>query len=291
MCWSAQADAVVGGAVTGVGVACPVRSRRSGPPQRLLLAALPLVLGVHQLIEALVWRGTDGELPSAVAGAARTAWAAIALPLLPALAPTGVVVRGPGAQASGRLEPAPRARPAHPAGRSSLDPPRGRRRPYPVTACRHGHTLGCAIRHPACGPPARRLPPHHGRLFPRQRRPSAPLPRPAHRSGCRPLRPVLAIRVRLRLVRPRRLGQPSTPPLGGAPVRERSMKGGLSPCPSPSVVRCPPPTAVPLPARPPRPPSPAHRPRHARARVGGPSPATPAAVRSAWWWRSTGPRP
>ncbi|MET9178472.1 DUF6629 family protein [Kitasatospora aureofaciens] len=96
MCWSAQADAVVGGAVAGAGVACPVRSRRSGPPQRLLLAALPLVLGVHQLIEALVWRGTDGELPSALAGAARTAWAAIALPLLPALAPTGVVVRGPG---------------------------------------------------------------------------------------------------------------------------------------------------------------------------------------------------
>ncbi|MFJ2867876.1 DUF6629 family protein [Kitasatospora sp. NPDC087314] len=79
MCWSDQADAVAGGVVAGVGVLCLVRARRAGRPRRLILAALPLVLGVHQLIEALVWLGTDRELPAALADAARTAWAVIAL--------------------------------------------------------------------------------------------------------------------------------------------------------------------------------------------------------------------
>ncbi|MEE1782032.1 hypothetical protein PUR71_03655 [Streptomyces sp. SP17BM10] len=90
MCWSAQADAVAGGVVVGLGVVCLVRARRSGRPQRVPLAALPLVLGAHQLIEALVWLGTDGGLPAAPAGWARTAWAAIALPLLPVYVPAAV---------------------------------------------------------------------------------------------------------------------------------------------------------------------------------------------------------
>ncbi|MFB6888637.1 DUF6629 family protein [Kitasatospora sp. NPDC056327] len=90
MCWSARADLAVGGAVTAVGVLCLVRSGRAGRPERLPLAALPLVLGVHQLIEAAVWLGAEGELPAAPAGWARTAWVVIALPLLPVLVPVGV---------------------------------------------------------------------------------------------------------------------------------------------------------------------------------------------------------
>ncbi|MER6363711.1 DUF6629 family protein [Kitasatospora sp. NPDC001527] len=90
MCWSARADLVVGGAVTAVGVLCLVRTHRAGRPERLPLAALPLVLGVHQLIEAAVWLGADGDLPAGPATWARTAWAVIALPLLPLLVPVGV---------------------------------------------------------------------------------------------------------------------------------------------------------------------------------------------------------
>ncbi|GAA1391371.1 hypothetical protein GCM10009639_21140 [Kitasatospora putterlickiae] len=90
MCWSARADLVAGGAVTAVGVLCLARAHRSGRPERLPLAALPLVLGVHQLIEAAVWLGADGELPAAPAAWARTAWAVIALPVLPLLVPIGV---------------------------------------------------------------------------------------------------------------------------------------------------------------------------------------------------------
>ncbi|MFB7380736.1 DUF6629 family protein [Kitasatospora purpeofusca] len=90
MCWSAQADLVVGSAVTAVGALCLVRAHRAGRPERLPLAALPLVLGVHQLIEAAVWSGADGDLSPAPAAWARTAWAVIALPLLPLLVPIGV---------------------------------------------------------------------------------------------------------------------------------------------------------------------------------------------------------
>ncbi|MFF7995291.1 DUF6629 family protein [Kitasatospora xanthocidica] len=138
MCWSAQADAVAGGVVAAVGVACLVRAHRAGQAQRLPLAALPLLLGLHQLIEALVWLGTDGALPDALAGAARTAWAVIALPLLPVLVPASVwcATAGPrrrvlaglallGAAVAVPLAVAVAAR--------------------PVTATERGHTLGYAI--------------------------------------------------------------------------------------------------------------------------------------------------
>ncbi|MFC8362853.1 DUF6629 family protein [Streptomyces griseorubiginosus] len=81
MCWSATADLVAGTAITSVGVACVARTRRAGD---LPLAALPLLLGAHQLIEAQVWHTGGGT------GAATLAWAVIALPLLALWVPAGV---------------------------------------------------------------------------------------------------------------------------------------------------------------------------------------------------------
>ncbi|MFJ4201050.1 DUF6629 family protein [Streptomyces sviceus] len=81
MCWSATADLVAGAAITSVGVACVIRTRRAGD---LPLAALPLLLGAHQLVEAQVWH-TDGGT-----GAATMAWAVIALPVLAVWVPVGV---------------------------------------------------------------------------------------------------------------------------------------------------------------------------------------------------------
>ncbi|WP_030247658.1 DUF6629 family protein [Streptomyces sp. NRRL S-350] len=144
MCWSAQADAVAGGVVACVGVGCLVRAHRAGRPERLPLAALPVVLGVHQLTEALVWLGADGALPAALAGAARTAWAAVALPLLPVLVPTAVWSAATGRRrrllAGLSLVGAAVAVPLAAAVAS-----------HPVTATVHGHTLGYAvgIPHPA----------------------------------------------------------------------------------------------------------------------------------------------
>ncbi|MER7670073.1 DUF6629 family protein [Kitasatospora sp. NPDC096128] len=150
MCWSAPADAVVGTVVAGTGVACLVRAHRSGHPNRLLLAALPLVLGIHQLVEALVWLGTDDELPSALAATARTTWAVIALPLLPVLVPTGVWYAA--------REPGHPTAPAHrrlallaALGATVAIPLATALATHPVTAAPHGHTLdySIGIPHPA----------------------------------------------------------------------------------------------------------------------------------------------
>ncbi|WP_449348225.1 DUF6629 family protein [Streptomyces shaanxiensis] len=81
MCWSATADLVAGAAITSVGVACVARTRR---PRDLPLAALPLLLGAHQLVEARVWHTGGGT------GAATLAWAVIALPVLALWVPLGV---------------------------------------------------------------------------------------------------------------------------------------------------------------------------------------------------------
>ncbi|MFC1419401.1 DUF6629 family protein [Streptacidiphilus cavernicola] len=95
MCWSSTADLVAGGTVAGLGVAALTQVRRV---RQLPLAALPLLLGVHQLIEALVWWGEEGRIGAGTAGAARVAWAVIAYPLLPALVPLGVLLVAPPAR-------------------------------------------------------------------------------------------------------------------------------------------------------------------------------------------------
>ncbi|MEW2526462.1 DUF6629 family protein [Streptomyces sp. NPDC047071] len=83
MCWSATADLVAGTGITAVGAATVARAVRR--PRDLPLAALPVLLGVHQLIEAAVWHHDGGT------GAATTAWAVIALPLLPLWVPAAVL--------------------------------------------------------------------------------------------------------------------------------------------------------------------------------------------------------
>ncbi|MFG3002106.1 DUF6629 family protein [Streptomyces sp. NPDC048340] len=83
MCWSATADLTAGTVITAVGVVCVMRVRRV---RDLPVAALPLLLGAHQLVEAAVWRSGGG------CGPATTAWAVIALPLLPVWVPLGVLL-------------------------------------------------------------------------------------------------------------------------------------------------------------------------------------------------------
>lgn len=59
MCWSPTADPVAGTVVAAVGIVCVARVRRA---RDLPVAALPLLMGVHQLVEAAVW-GTGGAAP------------------------------------------------------------------------------------------------------------------------------------------------------------------------------------------------------------------------------------
>ncbi|MDR6974998.1 hypothetical protein J2X68_001682 [Streptomyces sp. 3330] len=86
MCWSATADLVAGAGVAAVGVVCVtgVRDRRDLP-----LAALPLLLGAHQVVEAAVWDAGGGSGPATVV------WAVIALPLLAVWVPTAVRCAAP----------------------------------------------------------------------------------------------------------------------------------------------------------------------------------------------------
>ncbi|MGW1065290.1 DUF6629 family protein [Streptomyces aureus] len=86
MCWSATADLVAGAGIAAIGAACVVRARRAAD---LPLAALPLLLGAHQIVEAQVWDTGGGTGPATVA------WAVMALPLLAVWVPAGVLCAAP----------------------------------------------------------------------------------------------------------------------------------------------------------------------------------------------------
>jgi hypothetical protein len=77
---------MAGAAVASVGAACLIRTRRAVD---LPLAALPLLLGAHQLVEARIWHTGGGT------GAATVTWAVIALPVLAVWVPAGVWCAAP----------------------------------------------------------------------------------------------------------------------------------------------------------------------------------------------------
>ena len=87
MCFSAEADLVAGAVLVPLGVLTlrQVRARRDLP-----LASLPLLFGVHQLVEALVWGGIDGDVSAGLARAAAWVYVVFALPVLPLLVPLAV---------------------------------------------------------------------------------------------------------------------------------------------------------------------------------------------------------
>ncbi len=87
MCWSAEADLVAGAGIAAVGVVCVARTRQV---RDLPLAALPLLLGAHQMTEAAVWASDGGTGPAILA------WTVVALPLLALWVPVGVLCAAPG---------------------------------------------------------------------------------------------------------------------------------------------------------------------------------------------------
>ena len=78
MCFSAEADLAAGVVVTVIGVDA---IRRARTPKELPLAALPLLFGIHQLVEAFVWWGLAGKVPSRVGDAATWLYLAVAFAL------------------------------------------------------------------------------------------------------------------------------------------------------------------------------------------------------------------
>ncbi len=87
MCFSAQADLVGGTVITLLGVDAirHVRERRELP-----IAALPILLGTHQLIETFVWWGLQGHVADDVGQVATWIYLFIAFVVLPPYVPYAV---------------------------------------------------------------------------------------------------------------------------------------------------------------------------------------------------------
>lgn len=85
MCFSATAD-LVGGAVVGaigLDVVLHVKDRT----RYRALAALPLLFALHQVVESVVWSGTEGSWPPTVRTAALWLYLLFAFVLLPTYVP------------------------------------------------------------------------------------------------------------------------------------------------------------------------------------------------------------
>jgi hypothetical protein len=93
VCFSPQADLVGGLVITAIGVDAVrhIRQRR----EFTVLAWLPVLLGAHQFIEALVWLWLQGHVPRGVGHVALWAYLLIAFVVLPVLVPLAVIVLEP----------------------------------------------------------------------------------------------------------------------------------------------------------------------------------------------------
>lgn len=93
MCFSAQADLVGGLVVTAIGI--DVARHVNGRRRHIALAALPLLLGLHQLDEAFVWWGLQGHVSVGAGRVATWIYLLIAFVVLPVFVPVGVLLLEP----------------------------------------------------------------------------------------------------------------------------------------------------------------------------------------------------
>jgi hypothetical protein len=87
VCFSAQADLVAGIVVTGVGIDT---IRHVGHDREALLAGLPILFGIHQLMEVPVWMGADGSVSEGVAHSFSILYLIVAFGIVPWIVPLAV---------------------------------------------------------------------------------------------------------------------------------------------------------------------------------------------------------
>ncbi len=87
MCFSPEADALVGTIVAGVGIDALRHVHRSA---QIPLAAVPLVLGLHQLTEAFVWWGLQDHVSHTIGRVALWTYLVVALAVMPIIVPASV---------------------------------------------------------------------------------------------------------------------------------------------------------------------------------------------------------
>jgi hypothetical protein len=93
MCFSPQADVAGGLVICAIGIDAVrhVRQRR----EFIALAWIPLLLGAHQFIEALVWLWLQGHVPRGIGHVALWAYLLIAFVVLPVFIPLAVIALEP----------------------------------------------------------------------------------------------------------------------------------------------------------------------------------------------------
>ena len=92
MCFSPQADFAAGVVIAGVGVETLRRVRR---PRELIVGGLPLLFGIHQLVEGFVWLGLRGQVSHSLGDAAREVYIVYAHAVLPVIVPLGFMLLEP----------------------------------------------------------------------------------------------------------------------------------------------------------------------------------------------------
>lgn len=92
MCFSLGADLVAAAVLVPVAAISLSEVRHV---RELPFASLPLLFALHQLVEAFVWAGTEGDVPPGLAHAAAVAYLVVAFPLLPVLVPLAVLMLEP----------------------------------------------------------------------------------------------------------------------------------------------------------------------------------------------------
>jgi hypothetical protein len=92
MCFSPEADFTAGVVIAGVGVET---LRRVRAPRELIVGALPLLFGIHQLVEGFVWLGLRGQVSSGLGDAAKEAYIVYAHAVLPVIVPFGFMLLEP----------------------------------------------------------------------------------------------------------------------------------------------------------------------------------------------------
>ena len=102
MCFSPEADFSGGAVVAAVGVQT---LRHVRAPRELIIGALPLLFGAHQLIEGFVWLGLRHEVSGAVSAAARETYVVFAHAVLPMIVPLGFMLLERDRQRARRLWP------------------------------------------------------------------------------------------------------------------------------------------------------------------------------------------
>jgi hypothetical protein len=93
VCFSPQADIVGGLVICAIGVDAVRHVHQRS--EFIVLAWIPLLLGAHQLIEALVWLWLQGHVPRGIGHGALWAYLLIAFVVLPVLVPLAVIALEP----------------------------------------------------------------------------------------------------------------------------------------------------------------------------------------------------